>query len=74
MCRTKLASGTSVIGAQLALIGQLSANWANFLTSKRKELETSKDHQNVCFLILNNFCEQHFSLRPSDNEIIDLIG
>ena len=74
MCRTKLASEPSVIGARLALIGQLGANWVNFLTSKRKEIETSEDHQNVRLSILNNFYLKHFSLRPSGNEIIDLIG
>ena len=74
MCRTKLASETSVIVLQLALIGQLSANWVKFPTSKRKEIETSEDHQNVYFLILNNFYIQHFSLRPSHNEIIAIIG
>ena len=74
MCRTKLAREPSVIGTQLALIDQLSANWANFLTSKRNEIETSENHQNVCFLILNNFYVQHFYLRSSGNEIITIIG
>ena len=71
---SKLASEASMNVLRLALIGQLSANWVKILTSKRKELETLEDHQNVCFLILNNFYLEHFSLRSTDNEIIEIIG